>query len=67
MLKASPNTVHRGDIVHAFIEVERIAFRVVRKSPKTLILKNKEVGVKKAFWSEKKGRYKIDGKHLVLM
>ena len=65
MLKANPNTVHRGDIVHALIEVDRIAFTVVRKSPKTLIIKNKEAGVKKAFWSETKGRYKIEGKYLI--
>lgn len=66
MNKATPDTVIRDDVVFVQYGNITVPFRVVRKSPKSLILKSKEEGVKKAFWSEEKERYKIEGKYLLL-
>ncbi len=63
---ATPESVYRDDTVYVLYEEDKIPYRIVRKSQNALILKSKEDGVRKAFWSQKKERYKVEGKYLLL-
>ena len=65
-LLTTPQTVTRGQVVNATVDDSIVPFEVVWITNKTLSLRNKENREKKvAFWSERKGRYAIEGKHIV--
>lgn len=64
--KIIPEKLYQNDIVFMEYEDKLVPFKVVRKSPNSLVLKSKEEGVKRSFWSSKKYRYKVGEECLLL-
>lgn len=66
-LLTTPKTVRRGQVVEVAIGEETIPFQVIWITNKTISLKSKVNREKKiAFWSDRKGRYSIDGRYMIV-
>lgn len=60
------NNVNRNEIVKSIIDDDIHDFKVLCVSKKSIVLKHMKTKEKKrAFWSERKKRYSIDGKYRI--